>query len=88
MIVALFWVYELKNLKIKNSEGFDRIPQRILIDGMSELIKPFSILFNLIYTTNQIPEQWHMAKITPIYKKGDKNIILPGIHVQLSNIAN
>ena len=28
----------IQGLKLKNSEGFDRIPQRILIDGMSALI--------------------------------------------------
>ena len=54
----------IKSLKLKNSEGFDRIPQRILIDGMSALINPFSTLFNLIYLTNEIPEQWSMSKIT------------------------
>jgi hypothetical protein len=34
-------VYEcLKSLKCKNSEGFDRIPQRILLDGAEILIDP------------------------------------------------
>ena len=63
------------NLKLKNSEGYDRIPQRILIDGISILLEPLEKLFHLIYTTNTIPEQWAMSKITPIYKKGDKNNI-------------
>ena len=40
------------SLKLKNSEGYERIPQRILLDGGAMLIKPFSKLFNLIYTTN------------------------------------
>ena len=63
------------SLKHKNSEGYDRIPQRVLINGMSKLLEPFSILFNLIYKTNKIPEQWSMSKITPIFKKGDRNNI-------------
>ena len=50
----------IQSLKLKNSEGYDRIPQRILIDGMTKLVEPFSILFNLIYSTNKIPEQWSM----------------------------
>ena len=65
----------IKSLKLKNSEGYDRIPQRIILDGLSILTKPFSNLFNLIYKTNSIPEQWSMSKITPIHKKGDKNNI-------------
>ena len=39
----------VKSLKMKNSEGYDRIPQRILIDGIEHLIKPLTILFNKIY---------------------------------------
>ena len=63
------------SLKLKNSEGFDRIPQRILMDGIDVLITPFEKLFELIYSTNTIPEQWGMSKITPIHKKGEKNNI-------------
>ena len=48
----------ISSLKQKNSEGFDRIPQRKLLDGISILIEPFSKLFDLIYSTMTIPEQW------------------------------
>ena len=51
----------------ENSEGYDRIPQRILIDGISILMGPFEKLFNLIYITNTIPDQWAKSKIIPIY---------------------
>ena len=63
------------SLKSKNSEGYDRIPQRILLDGISSLTEPFTKLFNLIYLHNKIPEQWSMSKIMPIHKKGDKSNI-------------
>ena len=59
----------IKQLKIKNCEGYDRIPQRFLIDGIEILIKPLFKLFSLIYRDKQIPEQWLIAKITPIHKK-------------------
>ena len=45
----------------------------LLVDGIDYLIEPFSKLFNLIYTTKQIPEQWLISKIIPVHKKGDKN---------------
>ena len=35
------------SLKLKNSEGYDGIPQRFLIDGITILIKPLKDLFNL-----------------------------------------
>ena len=45
------------------------IHQRIIIDGISLLTE----LFNIIYIKKEIPEQWKLAKITPVNKKGDKN---------------
>ena len=63
----------VKQLKIKNCEGYDQIPQRFLIDGIDILISPLSKLFSLVYRDKQIPEQWLIAKITPIHKKETKN---------------
>ena len=59
----------LKNLKIKNCEGFDRIPLRVLNEGAERLVKPLSALFRLIYDQKTIPEQWKTAKIIPLHKK-------------------
>ena len=60
---------------MKNCEGYDRIPQRILIDGINVLLNPLAHIFRLIYRDCQIPQQWLIAKITPIHKKGSKNEI-------------
>ena len=65
----------LKNIKIKNCEGFDRIPQRVLVDGAQILITPLKGLFQRIYYQNALPEQWLISKIIPIHKKGPKNKI-------------
>ena len=49
----------VKQLKLKNCEDYDRIPQRILIDGISILINPLTRLFSLIYSTKGlIPLIW------------------------------
>jgi hypothetical protein len=63
----------ISSLKTKNCEGYDRIPQRILIDGAKFFIVPFMALFNQIYETKEIPEQWLVAKVMPIFKKGNVN---------------
>ena len=44
-----------------------------MIDGIDILIKPLTKLFSLIHRDKQIPEQWLIAKITPIHKKDSKN---------------
>ena len=62
----------VNSMKDKFCEGHDRIPQRILKDGIEWLKYPLSYLFNQIYSTRKLPEQWLMAKITPIFKKGNR----------------
>ena len=34
----------LESIKIKNTEGYDRIPQRVLADGIEHLLPPFTKL--------------------------------------------
>jgi hypothetical protein len=65
----------VKSLSVKNSEGHDRIPQRILIDGYEILKAPLLVLFNKIYETKEIPQQWLISKVNPILKKGNPSNI-------------
>ena len=65
----------LGEIKIKNCEGYDRIPMRILKEGASVLWLPLSVLFRKVYAQREIPEQWKVAKIIPLYKKGNKEDI-------------
>ena len=65
----------LKGLKIKNCEGFDRIPLRILNDGAEILYKPITDLLKLIYNTKEVPEQWKVAQVIPTHKKGSRDNI-------------
>ena len=57
----------VRSIKIKNCEGYDRIPQRILVDDIGYLALPLNHLFNEIYHTNAIPNQWLIAEVCPIY---------------------
>ena len=57
-------VKECINLLLnKKCEGFDRIPVCVLKDSKDLLLDPLSDLFNKIYTTGVIPEQWKVSKI-------------------------
>ena len=44
----------LSTLKIKNCEGADRLPLRILNEGAEILNKPLSRLFKLIYRQSPV----------------------------------
>jgi hypothetical protein len=63
----------MESMKIKNSEGCDRIPRRIIKEGLENLLEPFKQLFKKIYIQRSVPEQWLLAKTIPIHKKGPKN---------------
>jgi hypothetical protein len=66
----------ISSLKIKNTEGYDRIPQRVLVDGINKLTNPLSIIFKKIYNEKAIPGQWLIAKTILIFKnKAEKKNI-------------
>ena len=46
------------SLQNKTSEGHDRIPVRVIKDGITILIKPLTVLFNKIYDQRSLPEQF------------------------------
>ena len=53
----------------------DRIPQRIIIDGLDSLDKPLTKLFELVYREKRVPGQWLISKIIPVHKKGYKKCV-------------
>ena len=63
----------LKKLKISKSPGPDGIHPRILKEALDELVEPITILFKCSFEQGELPEDWRIAFITAIYKKGDKS---------------
>ena len=63
------------DLKNKQCEGYDRIPVCVLRDARDTLLDQMSALFNKIYYSMKIPEQWKVAKVIPTFKKGSRNAI-------------
>ena len=64
--------------KIKNSSvsGLDNIPAYIIKDCRSAFLKPLHYIYNLCIKTGVFPDIWKQAKITPIHKNGDKNLVV------------
>ena len=69
-------ITSVKSLKTKNCEGYDRIPQRVLIDGLGVLVEPLTKFFEKVYRDFAIPGQWLISKIIPVHKKGSKGEIV------------
>ena len=73
--IGILCVKMMLTLKSKRCEGYDRIPVCVLADARECLLEPMTQLFQKIYETKTLPEQWKISKIIPIFKKGDKTKI-------------
>ena len=65
----------LKNIDINKSQGPDGINGAILKHCAPSLAFPLSILFNISYSSGQLPPDWKLANVVPVHKKGDKSDI-------------
>ena len=63
----------LKNVNSNKAQGPSGIHGTILKKCAIGLAYPLSLLFKLSYNTGKIPEDWKMANVVPIHKKGDKS---------------
>ena len=65
----------LKKLKPKLTQGPDNIPSFIIKDCAEAFAAPLCIIFNLSLKTNTFPNNWKLARIRPILKKGDPSLV-------------
>jgi len=62
----------LCDLYTHKSMGLDGSHPRVLRELAEELPKPLSIIYQQSWLTGQVPDDWRIANVTPIYKKGRK----------------
>ncbi|XP_054034985.1 uncharacterized protein LOC128899525, partial [Dryobates pubescens] len=60
----------LSSLDPHKSMGPDGIHPRVLRELADELAKPLSIIFHQSWLTGEIPDDWKLANVVPIHKKG------------------
>jgi len=63
----------------------DRIHPRVLRELAEELAKPLSIIYQQSWLTGQVPDDWRIASVTPIYMKGQKED--PGNYTPVSRTS-
>jgi len=61
----------INGLKNDKSPGKDGLAAELFKYGGEELINEISKLIREIWNTEEIPKEWQLAIICPIYKKGD-----------------
>ncbi|GAB0207088.1 mitochondrial enolase superfamily member 1 [Grus japonensis] len=62
----------LRHLDTHKSMGPDGIHPRVLRELAEELAKPLSIIYQQSWLTGEVPDDWRLANVMPIYKKGQK----------------
>ncbi|KAK4815562.1 hypothetical protein QYF61_004079 [Mycteria americana] len=62
----------LHHLDTHKSMGPDEIHPRVLKELADVLTKPLSIIYQQPWLTGEVPADWRLANVTPIFKKGRK----------------
>ena len=65
----------IHNLKPKSSCGFDKISVKLIKFAKNELCKPITVIVNQCLETGIFPDKLKIAKVIPLFKKGDSEQI-------------
>ena len=66
----------IKNMKSKSSTGYDNynnISNKLVKSAKDVLIRPLTLLMNQIIYTGEFPKQLKIAKVKPLFKKGNQS---------------
>ena len=63
----------LQRIKPDKSPGPDGIHPMLLKTCAGQLAKPLSLIYQASYDEGQLPTDWKLANISPIFKTGPKN---------------
>ena len=77
----------LDSLDINKVQGPDGINGVVLKNCSETLSYPLSILFNLVYNTGYIPQEWKAANVVPVHKKDDKNKVTNYRPISLTSLV-
>ena len=65
----------IRNLNPDKATGSDGIYGQMLLLCDNSVVLPLKIIFQNILMTSIYPDMWKLANVTPIFKKGDKQLI-------------
>lgn len=69
---------ELRNLILslngRKTPGYDNISARLIQGVVNEITKPLLYIYNLSISAGIVPDKLKIAKVIPVYKKGEKSL--------------
>ena len=71
-VTSAFVEKQLRLMKTNKAVGLDNISARLLQDAASVLTSPLRDTINLSFEKGRFPSTWKCAKVTALFKQGDK----------------
>ena len=68
-VSRIFVEKQLKSLKRKKAAGWDNLPPGMMKDAAKEISVPLTYIINLSLKSGLVPEDWKIAKVTPLHKR-------------------
>ena len=65
----------VRSLKNKKSPGFDCIKNDLIKHVITGILKPLTHILNLSMSNGVVPRHMKIAKVVPIFKKGDPQLL-------------
>jgi len=65
----------LEKLESKKSTGLDKLPPKMLKIEAGVLALSLAFLFNQSISSGIVPTEWKLARVTPIFKKGKRQVV-------------
>ena len=66
-------VKHLSSLNVSKATGQDGISARFIKDASGVIAKPITHIINLSLVKGEVPNDFKIAKVNPLFKKGDRN---------------
>ena len=71
--------HKLSKLNTTKAIGPDEIHPFILAKFCKHLCKPLCLIYNLSLQSEQLPQDWKLANVTPVFKNDQRNLYLATI---------
>ena len=65
----------LKKLDTNKAPGPDGIHGKVLKNCAIAIAYPLYLIFNKSFQTGYIPDEWKLANVVPVFKKGEKTLV-------------
>ena len=74
-VTPLLFKNRTAKLKPKYSSGHDEISTKLLKETINNISVPITDIINKSFRTGVVPHQMKIAKVVPIHKAGDSNLL-------------